>query len=189
MHVSAENVSLDAYLQSFSLDELRRMLAERNAEVEHIQAQLRQDVLVDRRGKLWRHRARHAMKSKRIEAALLEGHIRKIERDIRAEQHSDRMLDCQLTALERTKEVIALMIERDRLNAEREVSRTTLFTKAASKLLSKEALSEIWNVAQSLDPGNSCWMDAKKKTSGEEEAMRRAKKLRAIHGDSITLSS
>lgn len=187
--MNGENVSVEDFLQSFSLDELRRMLAERNAEVENIQAQLRQDVLVDRRGKAWRHKARGAIRHKRIDAALLDGHIRKIERDIRAEQHFSRMSDAQLAALERTKEVIAMMIERDRLNAERETSQGRLFVKAALKMLSKEAQQEIWIVARSLDPDNSCWTDAKRKSNGEEEAVRRAKKLRALHGDSIVHAS
>lgn len=185
-------VTIADYLSRLPLPELKAKLAETTARIEAIERQLERDVLTERKGPTWRRQARRAMHLSRLEAAAIRHEVSRIEhgkqiaaataaKNRRFEAHISGVPNSQMVALERTKEAIERLNERDaRLHALRD-TKTMFFAKAANELLPKRTLDELWQAARAIDPEHECWLPTSPLSTNDRAAINRAKKLRAEH--------
>jgi hypothetical protein len=179
VEINGQWVPFDDYLNSLSVDEVRGRLAAVQVTVSDLKKQLRQDDLMDYdRGPKWRRSTEAALRAGRVEAAYISWHLRKVEAEWRFAKHYSQVPDAHLIALERTHKIIEAMIERDRLEREKQKTKQSFFVEAVRELLSPEQFAAVWRAAEQIDPDNECWKPWPPMTSGEQDAMKRARKLR-----------
>lgn len=179
IEVNGERTTIDDYLSSLPLEEIHARHATLRAQIEDIDAQIDREAIKPKRGADWLRKARAAQYRRRIEAQLLLTHLTRAEKQARFERHWSGVPEARLIALERSREVLALMVERDEAARDQARTKAQLFFKAASEILPRETFLEILREAEALEPNNPCWRKMEPLSNGEREAIKRARRLRA----------